>query len=226
MAHPAASLFDDMAQHHSYLYRYALAKVRHRSAAEDLVQETLLAAVESHASFKGQSTLLTWLAAILKHKIVDWRRRESRNPSRPSERQPSETQGEYDGAMDSLFDADGSWINPVSSWPDPAQAFETQAFWEVFEECLATLSPAAARAFYLREFEGKSTAAICSELDISESNCWVLIHRARMALRRQLDQRWFQARDNARPARSVAMPKPRRGAESAANRQDMACSPA
>src|SRR5437867_3416820 len=76
------SSFDALVRHRPYLTRYAFSKLRHEGAAEDVVQETLLAAVEGQARFRGESAPLTWLTGILKHKIVDWQRREARNPTR------------------------------------------------------------------------------------------------------------------------------------------------
>ena len=67
-----------VAQHRDYLYRYALLHLRDESRAEDVVQETLLAAVEGKERFSGRSSLRTWLTGILKHKIVDVFRRQAR----------------------------------------------------------------------------------------------------------------------------------------------------
>jgi RNA polymerase sigma-70 factor, ECF subfamily len=178
--------------HRPYLFRYALSKLRHRGAAEDVVQETLLAAVEGQARFRGDSAPLTWLTGILKHKIVDWQRREARNPSRVTAPSNVDIDGDFVEPADALFDADGHWVNPPSVWPNPEQCFESQQFWQMFEGCLADLPAACARAFYLREIQGMETAEICAELNISESNCWVMLHRARLSLRKKIEERWFQ----------------------------------
>src|SRR5215510_12490677 len=63
-------------RHGDYLYRYAMLRLRDSSAAEDVVQETLLAALKSAARFAGASSERTWLVGILKHKISDWFRRQ------------------------------------------------------------------------------------------------------------------------------------------------------
>jgi RNA polymerase sigma-70 factor (ECF subfamily) len=204
-AHAARPQTDVLAVHRPYLFRYALSRLRQRGAAEDVVQETLLAAVEGQGRFRGDSALLTWLTGILKHKIIDWERREARNPARTSSAPRDDDQSELDEHPDELFDADGNWLNPPSAWPRPEQAFENARFWETFEGCLASLPPASARAFYLREFEGMDTGEICDALGISESNCWVMLHRARLALRDKLEERWF-GKTPARPARDGAMP--------------------
>jgi RNA polymerase sigma factor (sigma-70 family) len=110
---------ETLASHRSFLYSYALAKLRQPSAAEELVQETLLAAVEGQAGFKGESKLRTWLTGILKHKIIDWHRSEARNPARASPRPPADPDDQYEDTCDALFDSAGNWVNPPSAWPNP-----------------------------------------------------------------------------------------------------------
>jgi RNA polymerase sigma-70 factor, ECF subfamily len=182
---------ETLASHRSFLYSYALSKLRLPSAAEELAQETLLAALEGQAPFKGESKLRTWLTGILKHKIADWHRSEARNPARISARSQADTDDQYEDPCDALFDSAGNWVNPPSAWPNPEQSLENQRFWEVMDSCLATLPGATARAFYLREIQGLSTEEICAELGISQSNCWVMLHRARLSLRQSLENRWF-----------------------------------
>ncbi len=58
-------------KHGDYLFRYALIRVSQRDIAEDLVQETFLAALKSYATFDGNSSIRTWLTGILRHKIMD-----------------------------------------------------------------------------------------------------------------------------------------------------------
>jgi len=181
---------ETLASHRPYLYSYALARLRVPSAAEELVQDTFLAAVEGRASFRGESMLRTWLTGILKHKIIDWHRGDSRNPARPSARSLSDSADSYEDTCDALFDSAGNWVTPPSAWPNPEQSLDRQRFWETIERGIARLPSATARAFYLREFEGSSTEEICAELGITESNCWVMLHRARLSLRQYLDENW------------------------------------
>ena len=177
---------DSYVAHATFLYGYALSRTRERDTAEDLVQETLLAALEAHAPFKGGSKLRTWLTGILKHKIIDWYRSEARNPARTTPRAPDPDEATED-TCDALFDSAGRWVTPPSEWPTPDEALDRQRFWETLEQCLANLPATTARAFYLREIEGLSTHAICAQLGISESNCWVKLHRARMRLREMME---------------------------------------
>lgn len=181
---------DDFAEHRSYLYRYALAQLRDSDAAEEAVQDTLLAAVEAAGSFEGKSTLRTWLTAILKHKIIDQKRRDARSPIVDV---TGEAGADHDELLDALFDARGEWAAAPPAWTSPERSLENKHFWAAFEWCMDNLPPATARAFYLREIHGLETAEICKELRISTSNCWVMLYRARMSLRQCLEQRWFSA---------------------------------
>ena len=190
---------DMLATHRPYLFRYALSKLRRTDAAEELVQDTLMAALEARASFRGDSEPRTWLTGILKHKIVDWQRREARNPLRTSATRCADAADDCEDTCDMLFDSAGGWVTPPSTWPNPEESLENQRFRELMDRCLAALPAATARAFYLREVEGLATEEICAELGISESNCWVMLYRARMSLRRSLEQRWFQKEGNGIP---------------------------
>jgi RNA polymerase sigma-70 factor (ECF subfamily) len=180
-----------LALHRPYLFRYALSKLRRSESADDVVQDTLMAALEGHAAFRGESALRTWLTGILKHKIVDWQRREARDPLRRSRVHHDVLDAEPEDTADTLFDSAGRWLTPPSTWAGPEQSLENDRFRGLLDSCLAALPPATARAFYLREIEGLTTEEICEQLGVSESNCWVMLYRARMSLRRSLEERWF-----------------------------------
>lgn len=172
-----------VALHRPYLYRYALSKLRQTETAEEVVQDTLIAALEERATFRGKSTLRTWRTGILKHKIVDWQRRAARDPLRGSAVHRVEIDSKYEETADTLFDSAGGWVSPPSTWATLEQCLENQRFRELLDSCLAALPPATGRAFYLREVEGLTTEEICTELKVSEANCWVMLYRARMSLR-------------------------------------------
>jgi RNA polymerase sigma-70 factor (ECF subfamily) len=175
----------NLEQYLPYLYRFALGQLRDPDLAQDAVQETLLAALKGGGSYQGRSAVRSWLTAILKHKVVDIQRARSREvPLEPDER--------ADDAEDDAFQADGHWLHAPTDWGDPDKALEQRQFWATFESCLAGLPERAARAFTLREIHGESIEAICAALEITPSNCWVMLHRARARLRGCLDRRWFQ----------------------------------
>ncbi len=174
-------------QHGDYLYRFALAAVRQREAAEDLVQETLLAAWRGRAEFSGQSSERTWLTAILKRKAADWLRRRVR------ERIQAGTNETPDTFADGLFDRRGEWKVAPGRWRrnDPAQPAEREEFWAVMYSCLGKLPARLHEAFTLRYFDETASEAICQELGLSPSNLWVMLHRARLRMWSCLSQNWF-----------------------------------
>jgi RNA polymerase sigma-70 factor (ECF subfamily) len=164
-----------------YLLRYARLQLRDPHAAEDVVQETLLAALAGEAGFAGRSNLRTWLTGILKHKIVDAIRRLTRE----SAMAPDEE------ALEALFDERGHWVDPPRAWDDPDGSLEQKQFLRALEECLTRLPAKTAQVFMMREHLGYETPEICKELGLTPTHCWVLIYRARLALRECLQINWF-----------------------------------
>jgi len=173
-------------QYGDYLYRFALSRVRDPSVAEDLVQETFLAALGSIKSFAKRSSPKTWLTGILKHKIIDYFRRKAKEPSGKD----VETAVQ---ALEGLFDAKGHWREGPAEWAaNPQDLYEKQEFMKVLNDCLSELSSRLASVFILREIIGETTEEICKALDITATNCWVMLYRARMYLRRCLEVSWFK----------------------------------
>lgn len=164
------------------LYRHALLRVRRHELAEDLVQETLLAALEARKRFSGDSSEQTWLISILRRKVVDHFRRASR--SRPAELDTA--------SGPEFFTPRGRWKGNLRAWPgDPRQVLEREEFWQVLELCLSRLPSAVAGAFVLKELEGLARTEVCDELQITPSNLSVRLHRARLLLQQCLDRNWF-----------------------------------
>ena len=180
----------ELETHRSYLLRYALIQLRDPVIAEDVVQETLLAAVEGHERFSGKSTVKTWLTGILKHKIIDHLRRKVREEP-ITDAAGGDTDRSEAEAIDALFVDDGHWRTRPANWGDPDRAFENKAFWEVFEAWAKLMPAKTARVFAMREVMELSTEEICKALDITPTNCWVMLHRARLSLRECLEFRWF-----------------------------------
>ena len=179
----------ELQAHRPQLLRFAMLQLRDESAAEDAVQDTLVAAIQGAAGFAGQSSLRTWLVGILKHKIIDQLRRAGRE--RPLSALLSGDDGDA-GDFDALFAADGHWVEPPAEWGSPDQALQQERFFEALERCLQGLPKKTGQAFMMREMLGFETAEICKELRISPSNCWVMLYRARMSLRLCLEQTWVQ----------------------------------
>jgi RNA polymerase sigma-70 factor (ECF subfamily) len=175
--------------HRGYLLRVAQLQLRDSDLAEDVVQETLLAALAG-GGFSGKSSLKTWLTGILKHKIVDAIRRKQRTPVAIAAF--GDLEGELDlDDFDALFKENGAWDSKPADWGDPEAALDRRQFFDVMDLCLEKLPPNTARVFIMREVMELETGEICKELAISANNLWVILYRARMALRLCLEQNWF-----------------------------------
>ncbi len=167
------------------LYRYAFARVQNRMVAEDLVQETFLAALDRGDDFEGRSSEKTWLTAILKHKIIDYFRKLGKEQS-------MDLAQDHQKQLDDFFHENGSWKEKPEKWDaTPGELLDQKEFWKVLWGCLSELSERMRMAFKLREMEGLGCDEICKILGVSSSNCWTMLHRARMLLRRCLQMKWF-----------------------------------
>jgi len=169
-------------EHGDALYRYALLRVNNPDLAGDLVQDTFLSALKGAAQFRGGSTVRTWLIGILKHKIIDYYRR-NRIEILASDLPASSESDD----LDHVERASDTW------GVAPSQLVENDEFWGIFNRCLDGLPPAHRRAFSLREFDGLPGEEICKILEVTPSNLWVMLHRARAKLRRCLELNWFEA---------------------------------
>jgi RNA polymerase sigma-70 factor (ECF subfamily) len=172
--------------HRGYLLRVAVLQLRNNELAEDVVQDTLLAALQGAQGFSGRSSLKTWLTGILKHKIVDAIRRKTREPAFAV----LDDEVQLDD-MDALFDESGHWDNPPADWGDPEAQLSRVQFMDMLQFCLEKLPPNTARVFMMREVMELESGEICKELAITSTNLWVILYRARMALRQCLEQNWF-----------------------------------
>ena len=172
--------------HRSYLLRVARLQLRNDELAEDVVQDTLLAALQGAAGFSGKSSVKTWLTGILKHKIVDAIRRKTSAP----ELTTLEEESQIDD-FDALFDSTGHWENPPADWGNPESDLERREFFDMMDFCLEKLPPNTARVFMMREVMELGSDEICKELSITSTNLWVIMYRARVSLRECLERNWF-----------------------------------
>lgn len=171
-----------LADHGTALYRYALVRLRDPDKAEEAVQETLLAALQAWSRYTGGSAVRTWLIGILKHKIIDQLRRETREPNLNDE--------DTDAVEDTAFKANGHWNGRLPGWGDPEAALHDNQFWQILQQCLALLPERLARLFVLREILEDETENICQELTITPTNLWTMLYRARLRLRQCLETNW------------------------------------
>jgi len=177
-------------QYGDFLCRFSLSRTKDPSIAEDLVQETFLAALKARKNFQGRSSARTWLIAILKHKIVDHIRKQVREQA--SDKVESIYNAAANDPADTIFNDEGDWRIRPSKWSiDPMKLYEQKEFMDVLYHCLGELPKRQAEAFMMREIDGFSTEEICKVLNISATNSWVMLYRARMWLRQCLENNWL-----------------------------------
>ena len=167
-----------------YLYNYTIAKVSDQVVAEDLVQDTFLAGLRSASGFKGEASERTWLISILKRKIIDYYRRSN------SKKGKAEVKINY--AQDG--NQDGDWLEERAAdkrRSNIEDQMQNEELGMAIEECIAKLPEKQARIFRMKTIQGMETEDICKELNITPSNLWVIIHRARTALMSCLEKNWF-----------------------------------
>lgn len=181
---------DELAHFRPDLLRFARLQLRDDQLAEDVVQETMIAALAGRRDFAGRSALKTWVFSILKHKIIDAIRSRERTVNLSA---LSGEEEEFEEAFDRLFKANGHWKrdNRPGDWGDPEETLRQAQFWQVFDACLNHLPENTARVFMMRELLEFEVDEICTELQISSSNCYVILHRARNNLRGCLERSWF-----------------------------------
>lgn len=171
-----------------YLLRFAQLQLRNETWAEDAVSETVLAALAKPAAFANRSQLKTWLVGILKHKVIDIFRQHARESTIDS--------GDEDSQADPLelmaFNADGHFQSPPADWGDPERDLSQRQFFEVLEACAEHLPPVQARLFLMREWMELSSEEVCKALNLTPTNLYVQLHRARLRLRECLEIHWFK----------------------------------
>ncbi|MDZ7591173.1 MAG: sigma-70 family RNA polymerase sigma factor [Rubrivivax sp.] len=187
VAPTAAALEPQLAALRMRLLRHARFAVHDDSLAEDLVQDTLIAVVEQHATRRGDATLVTWATAILKNKVADW----YRSPARKRMVQFKVDDERADDGIDALYDAAGAYTEAVPAWQQPDNRTEQKQMMTVLDRCLACLPRQTGRVFMMREWLGFETAEICLRVGVSADNCRMILHRARMGLRECMQRDWI-----------------------------------
>ena len=171
------------------MLRFARLQLGNDSEAEDAVQEALAGALKNAASFRGEAALKTWLIAILKHKIADTIRLRQRSPLPASQL----LRDDEEGPLPALFDHRGMWREEArpAAWEDPEADIHSRQFLRQFDACLNKLPPQQGRVFLMREVVELDTAEIGAELNLSQGNIHIILHRARLALRACLQVNWI-----------------------------------
>lgn len=166
-----------------YLFNYTIVRVNDREVTNDLISETFLAALRSLKNFKGESTERTWLVSILKRKIIDYYRKiNSAKGQSEVKLTPRGDEEEGDWIEERVADVSGGTAEDI---------IENRELGLAILECLDQLNEKQARIFKMKTIEGIDTDAICNEFNISPSNLWVIIHRARTTLAKCLEKNWY-----------------------------------
>ncbi len=168
-----------------YLYNYTITRVDNQEIAKDLVQETFLSGVKGKDSFRGQAAERTWLVSILKRKIIDYYRK------------INSAKGQKEVKMNFYEDGEqkGSWIEeraPQAWGNDADHSIENSELKDALDRCIDNLPEKYRIVFMLKTVQRYETEEICNELDITPSNLWVIIHRARTQLRKCMEENWFK----------------------------------
>lgn len=171
------------------MFKFAFLQIKDEGLAEDAVQEALIAAYQNYTTFNGKSTFKTWVFAILKNKIIDILRKRTRENTINEfyDEEPS-------NLLDPSFDQNGFWHDKArpTHWADPIKHVKDIHFWRIFEACLNELPENLSRTFMMREFIGFDSHEMCHTLNISTTNLHVMLYRARIKLRKCLEDRWFK----------------------------------
>ncbi len=168
------------------LFRHANYRLRDEMLAEEMVQETFLAALKAQHNFAGNASEKTWMISILKNKIVDHIRKAVR------ERAHDEDQIGFDDIIEESFDGTGHWKFDIDRWNNPDASLDQQQFWQTLNQCVEKLPKRMATLFILRELDGLDSDRICQEMELSSTNnLWTMLSRMRMHLRECLDLNWF-----------------------------------
>ncbi|WP_372745035.1 sigma-70 family RNA polymerase sigma factor [Lutibacter sp.] len=171
--------------HADYLYNYAIGRINNHDLAKDLVQDTFFAGLKAMDNFQGLASERTWLVAILKRKIIDYYRK------------INSAKGKAEVKMNFYDDGEreGDWIEEriPSSWNNETEKdIENEELSDALEKCIANLPEKYAMVFRMKTIQQIETEDICKELEISSSNLWVIIHRARTQLRKCMEDNWFK----------------------------------
>jgi len=184
-----------IAEHGDSLWKFALARTRSKEAAEEIVQETVLAAMQGFDSFAGDSSERTWLLGITAHKIADHFRRARRAES-PRSPGISPDATCMCATCRGMFTEKGMWACVASKWPDiKLSAAEKTEQAEALRACVDALPPGQSEAVWLRDILGIPASEVCKAMNLTDTNLWSRMHRARVALRSCLETKFGRRKE-------------------------------
>ncbi len=179
-------------EHGDIMFRYAYVRLKDHAVAQDIVQETFLAAMKAKDRYQGRSSERSWLMGILRHKLIDHLRKAAR--------EVKVDDMESEEFVDTLMFKEAGiphWRPPKWQF-NPRKVFEQKEFWDVFSSCLAKLDKRMNLAFTMKELEDLSTEEICQELGVEPTYLWVILYRARNSLKACLEKNWKKRNTGAR----------------------------
>ena len=178
-----------------YLYAYAYNRIQDEEQAKDLVQDSFLSALKAKETFKGEASEKTWLISILKRKIIDLYRKRASHPQQSFEENES-----YKLAYSHYFTEDGlmpgEWKKEHAPKPwsvTEKSLIEQQEFKNILSRCLSKLPQVWASVFSMKYLEEEESDRICKEMELTSSNYWVIMHRAKLQMRECLEKNWIKA---------------------------------
>lgn len=169
------------------LLSFSFSRLNDREAAKDLVQDTFFSAYKNLNQYRGEVQEKSWLFAILKNKIIDYYRSKSRSMVRMPEGDVIEE--------NAMFDENGHWTTSglPSVWSsDLKDGLEQKEFYVVLDNCRKKLPEMQNIVFSMKLLDEYPASQICKELGVSASNYWVLMHRAKLRIRKCLEMNWFK----------------------------------
>jgi RNA polymerase sigma-70 factor (TIGR02943 family) len=176
-----------------FLYTLAFLKVGNKDIAQDIVQDTFLSAIRAKETFKGHSNEKTWLTVILRNKVIDYYRKKD------ILKDADDYLGKTDDSFHEIFferdvESYGHWLESTApkNWTEQAdQSVTRKEFYQVLSYCIGKMPTKLVPAFIAKYIDEEDSEKICKELDISSSNYWVMIHRAKVLMRSCLEKNWF-----------------------------------
>jgi RNA polymerase sigma-70 factor (TIGR02943 family) len=182
----------DVAEQRVYLLKFARLQLRNEAWAEDAVSETMLAAIAKPQAFGGKAQLRTWLVGVLKHKVVDILRANLREPNVADMRGNSEEDMSEGDLIDAIgFKQDGHYQEAPADWGNPDRDLSQRQFMAVMDACISKLPAVQGRLFLMREWLELDAEEVCKTLNLTSTNLYVQLHRARLKLRECLQLNWF-----------------------------------
>lgn len=174
-----------------YLYKFAYYRVNNDQLAEDLVQDTFLSALKARDTYKGEAAEKTWLVSIIKNKIIDHYKKASTKNESPLKLQTYEAP-----SLDYFFNKEknGHWQdgNKPKDWGEVDSSYDSKEFYKILEGCLSQLPEKWKGVFIMSLLDDADSKIVCKEFNLSSSNFWVIIHRAKLQIRACLEKNWLK----------------------------------